>query len=162
MPFPLRLPLVPAPFLDRLLDDHPERPLEAAPEFLFDLSRHKQAVARDVESLLNTRSPARDEQEMEAFPLARASLLTFGIPDLGGLSPLDPGDRSYLRDCLQRAIERHELRLSKVRVSLDPARELHQALRFRVDGLLRTHPSHPPVVLDATLQLSSGTCRVKG
>jgi len=62
---------------------------------------------------------------------------------------------------IRRTIERYETRLTKVRVNLEISRELNQMLRFRVDALLKVHPSRPPVTFDAMLQLSSGTYHVK-
>lgn len=161
MPVP-RQALVSSSLLDRLMDDHPETTSEARSEMLYDISRYKQAVARDLESLLNTRCTHLDEGRLEPFPLTEDSLLQFGITDLSSLSLLDPEDRMFLRDNIRRAIERHEPRLAKVRVNLEVSRELNQMLRFRVDALLKVHPNRPPVTFDALLQLSSNTYHVKG
>ncbi|HWQ09502.1 MAG TPA: type VI secretion system baseplate subunit TssE [Holophaga sp.] len=157
-----RQTLVPSSLLDRLLDDAPEESSEAVPEAWHDLPGYKRAVARDLEALLNTRCAAPGQEGFPAFPRADASVLMFGIPDLSSLSLLDPAHRAFLQDALRHAIARYEPRLSNVRVSLDGARGLHQALRFRVDGLLRTFRTRPPVSFDAMLQLSSNTYRVKG
>jgi type VI secretion system protein ImpF len=50
--------------------------------------------------------------------------------------------------------------LTKVRVSLDAPRETERMLRFRVDAVLKVHPSRPPVVFDAMLQLSSNAYQI--
>ncbi len=156
-----RQALVSSSLLDRLMDDHPETPSEGQSEMLYDISRYKQAVARDLESLLNTRCTCLDDEMMEPFPLTRNSLLQFGITDLSSLSLLNPEDRMFLRDSIRKTIERYEPRLTKVRVSLEISREFNQMLRFRVDALLKVHPSRPPVTFDAMLQLSSNTYHVK-
>lgn len=161
MPRADRQTLVPSSLLDRLMDDPPEAVSEAAPEALCDLARYKQAVARDLEALLNTRCTCLDAEGLETFPLARESSLRFGIMDLSRLSLLDPQARTLLRDSIRGAIERHEPRLAKVRVGLEVSRESSQVLRFRVDALLRIHPGRPPVTFDAMLKLSSNTYRVK-
>ena len=146
--------------LDRLLDDAPDLShIEAIS--LFELSQFKQALARDLEALLNTRLMSQEEL-FEAFPLARDSLLSYGIPDLSGISLLNPDDRETLREQLRRSIELHEPRLSRVRVNLDAPRELERHLRFRVDAVLKVHPHRPPVTFDATLQLSSNVYKVQG
>ncbi|AXE30497.1 type VI secretion system baseplate subunit TssE [Chromobacterium phragmitis] len=146
--------------LDRLLDDEPDQShIEAIS--LFELSQFKQALARDLEALLNTRLMSLDEV-MEPFPQARNSLLSFGIPDLSGISLLNPDDRELLREQLRRSIELHEPRLSRVRVNLDAPREMERHLRFRVDAVLKVHPHRPPVTFDATLQLSSNVYKVQG
>ncbi|WP_091191498.1 type VI secretion system baseplate subunit TssE [Formivibrio citricus] len=146
--------------LDRLLDDAPDQ-TQAAGLLLFELPQFKQGLARDLEMLLNTRVMALSEL-FESYPLARQSILQFGIPDLSGISLLNPDDRNLLREQLRQAIERYEPRLSHVRVTLDTPRELERHLRFRVDAVLKVHPHRPPVTFDATLQLSSKVYRVQG
>lgn len=144
--------------LDRLLDDEPDI-TQSAGSLLFELPQFRRSLARDLEALLNTRT--MDQVELfDAHPLANDSMLQFGIPDLSGVSLLNPDDREMLRERLRKAIERHEPRLSRVRISLDAPRELERHLRFRVDAVLKVHPHRPPVSFDATLQLSSNVYRV--
>lgn len=146
--------------LDRLLDDRPREPLESPHQQSFDLGRLKQAVARDMESLLNSRCVDLDD-EFDRYPHARNSMLDFGITDLSSLSLLDPGDRAYLRDKIRIAVERHEPRLGKIRVSLDAPDGTERMLRFRVDAILKILPTRPPVSFDAKLQLSSNACQIR-
>lgn len=146
--------------LDRLLDDAPDQ-LSGSERALFELSAFRRSLARDLESLLNTRLMPEDELAAK-FPRAGASMLRYGIPDLSGISLLNPDDRELLREQLRRAIEVHEPRLSRVRISLDAPRESERHLRFRVDAVLKIHPHRPPVTFDATLQLSSNVYKVQG
>jgi type VI secretion system protein ImpF len=146
--------------LDRLLDDQPDLS-HGAESLLFELPQFRRALARDLEALLNTRVMAQPEL-FEAHVLAGDSMLQFGIPDLSGISLLNPDDRELLREQLRRAIEIHEPRLSRVRVNLDAPREMERHLRFRVDAVLKVHPHRPPVSFDATLQLSSNVYKVQG
>ena len=145
--------------LDRLLDDAPHISSEPAHEMHLDLPRYKQAVARDLEALLNSRRVDFDER-IEAHPQARKSIMTYGITDLSSLSLLDPGAQAYLRGQIKTAIERHEPRLSRVRVSLDAPKGRDRQLWFRVDAVLTVHPQRPPVVFDAMLQLATSTYRI--
>ncbi|WP_174875424.1 type VI secretion system baseplate subunit TssE [Vogesella oryzae] len=146
--------------LDRLLDDQPDVS-HGADSLQFDLPQFRRALARDLEALLNTR--VMDQPELfDAHSLAGDSMLQYGIPDLSGISLLNPDDRELLREQLRRAIELHEPRLSRVRVNLDAPRELERHLRFRVDAVLKVHPHRPPVSFDATLQLSSNAYKVQG
>ena len=161
MSHPRRNDLVPASVLDRLLDDDPRAAEEAPGGFLYDLHQHKQAVARDLEALLNARRIGAGAALLEGRPQARDSFLDFGITDLSSLSPLDPDHRMLLRDQICRTIERHEPRLAQVRVQLDLPREASRMLRFRVEALLLLHPHRPPVAFDALLKLSSNACRVR-
>lgn len=156
-----RATLVPSSVLDRLLEeDPPGQPPEAVPG-LHDLNRHKQAVARDLEALLNARSIAVDVRLLDGFPQARNSLLGYGISDLSSLSLLNPDHRLLLRQQIQRTIERHEPRLTQVRVNLDVPREASRMLRFRVEALLEVHPYRPLVAFDAMLRLTSHACQVQ-
>jgi type VI secretion system protein ImpF len=145
---------------DRLLDDQPREHQENQSLFAFDLGKLKQAVARDMEALLNSRNVDLD-QALERFPQARNSMIDFGITDLSSLSLLDPGDRAYLRDKIRITVERHEPRLGRIRVSLDAPSGTERMLRFRVDAILKILPTRPPVSFDATLQLSSNSCQIR-
>ncbi|MFC3531975.1 type VI secretion system baseplate subunit TssE [Vogesella facilis] len=146
--------------LDRLLDDQPDISHGADP-LQYELPQFRRALARDLESLLNTRVMSQPAL-FDAHTLANDSMLQYGIPDLSGISLLNPDDRELLREQLRRAIEIHEPRLSRVRVNLDAPRELERHLRFRVDAVLKVHPHRPPVSFDATLQLSSNVYKVQG
>ena len=154
-----RPPSFRASILDRLMDDTPLVTTESMSEIHLDMSRYKQAVARDLESLLNSRRVDFDER-IESLPQARRSIMTYGITDLSSLSLLDPGAQGHLRSQIKTAIERHEPRLSRVRVSLDVPKGRDRQLRFRVDAVLSVHPQKPPVVFDAMLQLNTNTYRI--
>lgn len=146
--------------LDRLLDDDPKATVEAHSAMYFDLRQYKRAVARDLEALLNTRCIDLDG-ELERYPLANGSVMSFGIIDLSSLSLLNPDDRLLLQDKIRMAIATHEPRLTEVKVTLESPKELERMLRFRVDAVLTVHPNKPPVSFDATLQLSSSSYRIK-
>ncbi|TJZ63945.1 type VI secretion system baseplate subunit TssE [Chitiniphilus eburneus] len=145
--------------LDRLLDDAPDNP-QTGRQAYFELPDFKAAMARDLEALLNTRVMEHEEL-FEQHPLAADSVITFGIPDLSGLSLLNPDDRELLRERVRKAIECHEPRLTRVRITLDLPRETERLLRFRVDAVLKVHPHRPPVSFDATLQLSSNVYKIR-
>lgn len=144
---------------DRLLDDNPRESVESDAAMHFDLRRFKQAVARDLDALLNSRCVDLNE-DIERYPYARGSMINFGIIDLSSLSLLDPDDRALLRDKIRITIERHEPRLTRIRVTLDAPKDMERMLRFRVDAVLKVHPNKPPVTFDATLQLSSNAYQI--
>lgn len=160
MPFNFPGTAVVPSVLDRLLDDKPKETEEFPLLQAFDIRALKRAVARDIESLLNTRCLDTDEQ-LDGFPNARASMLDFGITDLSSLSLLDPGDQAYLRDKIRIAIQRHEPRLGSVSVRLDSPKGTERMLRFRVDAHLEAAPTRPPVRFDATLQLSTNSYQIR-
>ncbi|RZA17505.1 MAG: type VI secretion system baseplate subunit TssE [Lysobacteraceae bacterium] len=117
-------------------------------------------VSRDLELLLNTRSEAMRVLP-EPFKECRASSLTFGIPDFSAYSLLSPQDRERIKRSLEQSIAQHEPRLTRVRVTLEPQRELDRALRFRIDAMLDLGEDNEKVQFDAVLQLNTQTYMVR-
>ena len=120
----------------------------------------RDSVSKDLESLLNTRSEGA-RLIPETFKECRASSLTYGILDFSSYSLLSPQDRDRIRRSLEQAISLHEGRLSRVRVALEPQRELDRALRFRIDALLELGENDEKVQFDAVLQLNTQTYLVR-
>lgn len=114
----------------------------------------RNSVSRDLENLLNTRSEAA-RMIPDAFKECRASSLTYGILDFSSYSLLSPQDRDRIRRSLEQAISLHEARLTRIRVTLEPQRELDRALRFRVDALMELGEDNEKVQFDAVLQLNT-------
>ena len=118
------------------------------------------SVSRDLENLLNTRSEGA-RVISDSFKECRASSLTYGILDFSSYSLLSPHDRDRIRRSLEQAISLHEARLTRIRVTLEPQRELDRALRFRVDALMELGPENEKVQFDAVLQLNTQTYLVR-
>ncbi len=147
-----------ASMLDRLLDSAPDN-LHDPRLLQHDLLDYRRAIARDLEALLNTRKLAHEEL-FSAYPEAQESVLQFGLEDMSGLSLLNPADQELIRTRLRQTIERHEPRLSRIRVQIDIPDRQQKQVQFRVEGVLKIHPQRPQVSFDATLNLSSSTCRI--
>jgi type VI secretion system protein ImpF len=138
------------PLLDRLFDDTVGT---GADQLLrgMTLEQMKACVARDIEALLNTRiGPAPDT--LSGFPLARGSILSFGLYDFVGLSLGNPADREKICQSIREAIRRHEPRLQGVEVVLAPHAGLQQFLNFSVTAMLVLDPAMEAVSFDALLQ----------
>lgn len=120
----------------------------------------RNSVSRDLENLLNTRSEGA-RLIPDSFKECRNSSLTFGILDFSSYSLLSPQDRDRIRRSLEQAISLHESRLTRVRVALEPQRELDRALRFRIDALLELGDNDEKVQFDAVLQLNTQTYSVR-
>lgn len=145
--------------IDRLMDDEPKTSSDSHDMLRVNVFQYKAALARDLEYLLNTR--CIDLQDViDEYPLARSSVIAYGIRDLSSLSLLNPAHRSLLRDQIRKTIERFEPRLERIRVALETAHDHERKLRFRVDAILHVHPSRPPVSFDAWLQLSSAQYKI--
>lgn len=146
--------------LDRLIDDDPQAPQEPIANRFQDVRGLRASVARDLESLLNTRREALEELPEEFTELNR-SLLVYGLPDFTTYNMLNPGDLSRLRRAIEVAIGNFEPRLQRVRVTMEPPKENDRAVRFRIDALLRIDPAPEGVVFDTVLQLGTQEYKVK-
>lgn len=125
-----------------------------------DICALRDAVSRDLEALLNTRSEGA-RLIPQAYAECRKSSLTYGIPDFSSYSLLSPHDRDRIRRALEAAITQHESRLSRVRVGLEAPRQYERVLRFKVDALLSLGPDREKVQFDAVLQLNTQAYAVK-
>jgi type VI secretion system protein ImpF len=150
--------------LDRLFDDEPDQPQRGV-SLLYDIKDFKAALARDLEALLNTRNTDVNGL-FDDYKLASSSVMRFGISDLSSLTLSSPDDRESLRKSVEDAIKKYEPRLQNIKVNLNtpekPGSHPERTLHFRVDAVLHIHPHRPPVVFDATLDLSSSAYQVKG
>lgn len=119
------------------------------------------AVARDIETLLNTRRELLFEvpPEMEEV---KKSILFFGLPDFTNYSLLNPQDRKSLRRTVESTLAAFEPRLKSIRVTLETRDQYDMALRFRIDALLRTDPAPEPIMLDASLSVVNSQYTVRG
>lgn len=138
--------------MDRLVD----APLPEDTGKRISIQDVRNGVSRDLEHLLNTRSEGA-RLIPDTFKECRASSLTFGILDFSSYSLLSPHDRDRIRRSLEQAIALHESRLSRVRVQLEPQRELDRALRFRIEALMELGDNDEKVQFDAVLQLNTQT-----
>jgi type VI secretion system protein ImpF len=150
--------LVPS-VLDRLIDEAPSAPSEAASARSIRVGELKQTVRRDLEWLLNTR---RTLEIPPGLPHLEKSLATYGLPDITSASLSNPHDRARLRRSVEETIARFEPRLSQVRVVLDESRERERAVRFRIDAVLNVEPNPEPVAFDSVLQLHNKAFSVEG
>jgi type VI secretion system protein ImpF len=145
--------------LDRLTDDEPEVPGDAAVTRAQSFRTFKTALRRDLEWLLNTRQTPEPAPE-DCRQLSQ-SLFDYGLPDLVSMSTESVRDRNLLQHRIQRAVELFETRLSNVRVIAEAAAHGGRLLRFRIEGLARIDPAPEQVSFDTVLELTSGEYEVK-
>jgi type VI secretion system protein ImpF len=146
-------PLVPS-ILDRLMDDEPDKNIEAPRNRVQLMRELKAAVRRDLEWLLNTRRP---NVEIAGFEELAKSLLNYGLPDFSGTGPISETARTALTSQIREIIRAHEPRLIQVDVELSGENEpLDRTLRFRINALLRADPAPEPVVFDSQIEAGSG------
>ena len=125
--------------LDRLMDERGEpgaysRPT-AHPNARLSVEQIKDHVARDLEALLNTRA-ALPPGAFDEFPLARASILNYGLLDFAAFCMSSDEDRAAICAALTRAIESHEPRLTEVSASIEAAAGSVNRLDFVIHARL--------------------------
>lgn len=118
------------------------------------LEQLKDAVARDLEDLLNTRCALSDEL-LEAYPECAASIVNYGLIDFAGMCLSSSEDRARVCAALKKAIERHEPRLRDVQAWLERETGSINRVSFAISATLAGLPMTESVSFDAVLQPSS-------
>ena len=140
-------------FFDRLLGT-PVRHATSATLLRMSAEDLKDAVARDLEALLNTRSVI-PEGLLAGYPECSNSIVSYGMIDFADLSLSSPSDRAYICACIEQTIACHEPRLQKVKASLDVREGTINRLNFSITGVLVVSASEEPVNFDEVLQPST-------
>ena len=151
------------PFWDRLTAD-PTAVTSAA--LRVDARQLIAAVRRDIERLLNTRRT--DLLDLSQRPEAAASLLTYGLPDLGVYSGSNSGDRRLICELIAEQLRRFEPRLvpTTVRVEyVDGGKAIGMAMasraRFRIKGVLHVDPLRQPVMFDTAVDMETSEVKLE-
>jgi type VI secretion system protein ImpF len=119
----------------------------------------KEALKRDLEWLLNTRQPPIPE--LIEYPLARASVINYGLPDITSLGLSSASDHGRLRKAIENCLRNYEPRLMDVRVTLEGSDTADHRLRFHIEGNMKLDPAPEEISFDTVLELSSGEYKVK-
>jgi type VI secretion system protein ImpF len=114
----------------------------------------KDAVARDLEALLNTRSTISEEM-LKDYPECASSIVSYGLSDFADRSLSSPSDRAHICACLEKVIAQHEPRLQNVKALLEMREDSVNRLRFSITALLVANESQEAVNFDAVLQPST-------
>jgi type VI secretion system protein ImpF len=128
---------------DRLLGDRQPR-ARTAPEQL------REAVARDLEDLFNTRV-ALPAAALDAFPECAKSVFNYGVADFAGLCLGSSEDQATVCASLRLAVERFEPRLHNVQVQAVAQSGAVNRIDFSITGVLCGQAAS----FDAMLQPSS-------
>jgi len=114
----------------------------------------KDAVARDLEALLNTRAVLAPGL-LDGYPECGRSIVSYGMQDFAELSLSSPSDRALICECIEKAIACHEPRLREVKATLEMRHGAVNRLDFSITGLLVASRSQEAVNFDAVLQPST-------
>lgn len=121
---------------------------------LYDITRIKAMVVRDLENLLNTR---RNILPVPAsYREINNSVFMYGIGDFTSENPRSPSVRRRLRQDIEKTISKFEPRLKNVTVRLEEDLEAGRNLRFRISGLLVVEPEIEPVSFDTYFDTNRG------
>lgn len=136
-------------FFDRLLGTAPR-----AGGARMSLEEFKDAVARDLEALLNTRAVI-DAEALTGYSECAHSIVGYGLTDFADRSLSSPSDRAHICKCLEETIARHEPRLRNVKATLELRDDAVNRLKFSISAMLVVRTSEEPVNFDALLQPST-------
>ena len=115
------------------------------------LQELRESVASDLEDLLNSRM-AKLDHLIDQFPLAKQSILQFGIIDFVGLTTANPSDRDKICQSIEQSITAHEPRLKQIKVEMLLDGQNMGALYLSIQAYLNIHPLFEPVIFDAVLK----------
>ncbi len=143
----MKKPFLSLSFLDRLIDQEPDKIIEDNKRQQQQLSDHYGSIHRDLENLLNTRClDALSNNKHLNF-----SLLNYGLPDLFNHPPSLYYQTEFIQK-LRHTIEIFEPRLKNIQVFILYHDELaERILRFRITGWLDIDPTPALMTLDSTL-----------
>ena len=119
----------------------------------------RDALKRDVEWLLNSRRPPIDA--ISDYPLAAASVINYGLPDISSMGLNSASDQRTLISAVQQCLRNYEPRITDVRVYLESSEVVNRSLRFRIEGMMMVDPAPEEINFDTVLELSKGEYEVK-
>ncbi|MBF0225362.1 MAG: type VI secretion system baseplate subunit TssE [Desulfobacterales bacterium] len=103
-----------ASLIDRLIDLEPKSNSEVRPLRALDIDALKASIARDIEWVLNTRTPLYDEE----FDKRELTVIDYGIPDFGTYFTYNYDDRRRIIKRVEKAIYAFEPRLKNLDISV--------------------------------------------
>jgi type VI secretion system protein ImpF len=150
--------------LDRLTDNEPEANKESRDQRVVSIRKYKNAVLRDLEMLLNSKSHPLGDNIYE-FNEAARSVLNFGIPDVCGatFSTINPAEyETQVKQavlCFEPRISRNQL---SVRIlSPDDSRNI-RAIAFEIEGNMWAQPLPDHLFVKTEVDLETGHHKLKG
>jgi|SRR3954463_6127033 type VI secretion system protein ImpF len=145
--------------LDRLLDYDPQSSTEAPKSRSQSIKELKASISRDLESLLNTRRSTF--YPTDGLEEASRSMIAYGLPDLGTLSPDKSSDWITLTKEIESMMAIFEPRFFDVKITLEEMDSVHRTPRFRIDAKLDIDPAPEPVSFGTSFETGIGQFYVK-
>ena len=149
--------------LDRLTDDEPDKKLEPREARLLSRSRLRQAVLRDLAWLFNsTRLDA--DTDLNKAPLARRSVVNFGLPALSGKTATSL-DATDLTRAIRQSILDFEPRILpgtlQIRTLLEAGSlDHHNVIGVEIRGQLWAQPVPLELLVRTEIDLETGRVEI--
>lgn len=140
--------------LDRLIDDAPDRDFDPPTSVTDQTRQMREAIRRDLESLLNTRRcPSAPPSELTEL---KDALVSYGVDGMVSANLVTDEAKLSLARMIERRISMFETRLSDVRVTILKSRTMtERALRMRIQASFRLHDGMPPISFESTIDPST-------
>lgn len=151
-----------ASLLDRLIAGESGRGTRPAYDYI-GVRELRDSIARDLEWLLNSKFTAF--LDLEGFPEAQASMLTYGVPDFSTYSWRNAGDASAISRIIEGAIRQFEPRLlpRSIKVDVLPSGDIDDfTLNFKISATLDVDPIREAISFDTAIDFESTAVHVKG
>ncbi len=151
-----------ASILDRLMTGETGAGVRSVHEYI-GVRQLRDSIARDLEWLLNTKFT--EFLDLDQFPEAKASILTYGVPDFSTYSWQSTSDAAGIARILEETIRRFEPRLvpRSIKVEVGPNPGVADfSLGFRISAVLHVDPIREAVSFDTTLDFDSAAIHVRG
>jgi type VI secretion system protein ImpF len=148
--------------LDRLIGGESGQGSQGVYEYI-GVRELRDSIARDLEWLLN--SKFTEFLDLEQFPEAEDSILTYGVPDFSTYSWRSASDAVTISRVLEEAIRRFEPRLLPRTIKVEPVsnNEVDNfTLGFRINAMLNVDPIREAVSFDTAVDFESTAIHVKG
>jgi type VI secretion system protein ImpF len=98
---------------------------------------------------------------LEAYPVAAASVVNFGLPDIQGFNGSDGRDKNALSASLLKTIRTFEPRIKQPRVYMLRTDATSRSLRFHIVGQISFENMQEEITFDTVYELISGDFEVK-
>ena len=148
--------------LDRLTDDEPDKKSETRDRRVMNKSRLRQAVLRDLAWLFNA-TRIESEVDFSTAPLARRSVLNYGLPCLSGglassvdVTDLERAVRQSILDFEPRILP-HTLQVRALS-SVDEVE--HNIIGIEIRGQLWAQPLATELLLHTEIDLETGKVKI--
>ena len=149
--------------LDSLTDTEPKKSKESRDKRVMSLQQIREAVERDLASLLNA-GCLETTEDLDAYPEVKHSVLNYGIPDLAGATVAD-ADTEDIERMLHRAIIDFEPRILpnslRVRVTTNPDEMRRRAMIFEIEGKIWSQPMPLRLFWNTEVDLETGDVKVR-